>query len=108
MTRKQSKTTQITRASLLLRIKDRSDAQAWHEFDVLYRPMLNRFARSRGLNDADAEDVVQHCMMAVQKHIAHFEYDPTQGRFKGWLRTLVNNRIRNLLRDRKEALAEST
>jgi RNA polymerase sigma factor (sigma-70 family) len=98
---------QTTRVSLLLRIKNRRDGDAWQQFDNLYRPMLHRFATMRGLQHAEAEDVVQHCMSAVQQHIETFEYDPTKGRFKGWLRTLVNNRIRNLLRDRHEKPAQS-
>ncbi|RIK68868.1 MAG: hypothetical protein DCC65_01685 [Planctomycetota bacterium] len=91
-----------TRASLLLRIKDPADATAWRDFDAIYRPMLKRFATMRGLEHAAAEDVVQHCMVAVYEHIRGFEYDPKKGRFKGWLRTLVNNRVRNLHRNRHE------
>lgn len=98
---------QTTRASLLLRIKDRRDHTAWEEFDHIYRPMLYRFALMRGLDHAEAEDVVQHCMAAIGQHIDGFEYDPKKGRFKGWLRTLVNNRVRNFLRDRRERNAES-
>ncbi len=98
---------ETTRGSLLVKIRDRSDAEAWREFDAIYRPMLYRYATARGLDHAGAEDVVQHCMLAVHEHIRSFEYDPTKGRFKGWLRTLVNNRVRNLLRGRHEQAAES-
>ncbi|MFH1417663.1 MAG: sigma-70 family RNA polymerase sigma factor [Planctomycetota bacterium] len=98
---------ETTRASLLVRIKDRHDTEAWRMFDAIYRPMLYRFSVSRGLDHAQAEDVVQQCMVAVNSHINSFEYDPRKGRFKGWLRTMVNNRIRNLARDRHEQLAES-
>jgi RNA polymerase sigma factor (sigma-70 family) len=98
---------ETTRVSLLLRIRDRRDARSWEEFDGLYRPMLYRFAVMRGLDHAEAEDVVQHCMTVIQEHIARFDYDPRKGRFKGWLRTMVHNRVRNLLRDRHEQTAES-
>jgi RNA polymerase sigma-70 factor (ECF subfamily) len=91
-----------TRPSLLLRIRDRGDAAAWQVFDSIYRPMLHRFALQRGLTTTDAEDVTQHCLAAIADHIGAFDYDPRRGRFKGWLRTLVNNRVRNLLRDRRE------
>jgi len=91
-----------TRPSLLLRIRDRGDADAWHTFDEIYRPMLYRFARARGLSCADAEEVSQHCLTVISERIAEFSYDRRKGRFKGWLRTLVNNRVRNLLRDRRE------
>lgn len=96
-----------TRASLLLRIRNRGDMAAWAEFDAIYRPLLTLYARSRGIDPSAAEDVVQECMTSVHKHIDEFEYDPGKGRFKGWLRTLVNNRFRNLLRDRRDQTAES-
>jgi RNA polymerase sigma-70 factor (ECF subfamily) len=69
--------------------------------------MLLRYGRARGLSDADSEDVVQYCMAAIYRHINSFEYDPSRGRFKGWLRTMVNNRVRNLARRRHEQIAES-
>jgi RNA polymerase sigma factor (sigma-70 family) len=94
-----------TRPSLLLRIRDRADAAAWRTFDAIYRPMLHRFALACGLNEADAEDVVQHCMAAVQEKIGAFDYDPEKGRFKAWLRTLVQNRVRNVIRDRRDRAA---
>ena len=96
-----------TRPSLLLRVRDAGNAEAWRDFDAIYRPMLFRFARSRGLGDAEAEDVVQHCFTAVQHHIRSFDYDPSRGRFKGWLRTLVNNRVRSVQRARREGQAKT-
>lgn len=92
-----------TRLSLLLRLKSGSDAAAWSEFDAIYRPMLRRVARARGLDAADAEDVVQHCLVAVVQHIRSFEYDRSKGRFKRWLCTLINNRVRELWRGRRGA-----
>ncbi|MEP0845440.1 MAG: sigma-70 family RNA polymerase sigma factor [Phycisphaerae bacterium] len=97
----------LTRASLLIRIRDPRDADAWREFDTIYRPMLMRFALARKLGAPEAEDVAQHVMAAVHEHIGSFDYDPGKGRFKGWLRTIVNNRVRALLGRRREALADS-
>lgn len=93
-----------TRPSLLLRIRDRSDTDAWRAFDAIYRPMLRRFARARGLCEEDAEDVTQHCLTALVKHVREFAYDPSRGRFKSWLRTLVNNRVRDLFRARRSGV----
>ncbi len=96
-----------TRPSLLLRIRDRSDAEAWRTFDDIYRPMLYRFAKAKGLTDADADDVTQQCLTVISAKISQFAYDPQEGRFKGWLKTMVNNRVRNLWRDRRDRQAES-
>lgn len=96
-----------TRPSLLLRIRDHDDETAWRTFDAIYRPMLFHFARARGLSEDDAEEVAQHCMTVVSDQIGRFSYEPKKGRFKSWLRTLVNNRIRYLLRNRKEYTGRS-
>jgi len=96
-----------TRLSLLLRIKDPRDAEAWAEFDSIYRPMLYRFAKARLLTDDEAQDVVQFCMAAIHRHIGHFDYEPRKGRFKGWLRTIVANRVKNLARARRDQPGKS-
>jgi RNA polymerase sigma-70 factor (ECF subfamily) len=96
-----------THGSLLGRIRDPRNEVAWREFDAIYRPMLYRFARARQLEHADAEDVVQYCMAAIQKYIGEFQYDPSKGRFKGWLRTMVRNRVRMMLRKQSDDVAQT-
>jgi RNA polymerase sigma-70 factor (ECF subfamily) len=96
-----------TRASLLIQIKDLRNTRAWSEFDAIYRPILHRFAMACGLDEVNAEDAVQHGMTAVHKHIERFDYDPDKGRFRGWLRTVVNNHVRSLLKKRRTPIAES-
>ena len=71
------------------------------------RPRRHLFAGRWGLGQVDAEDVVQHCMAAIGEHIRSFDYDPRKGRFKGWLRTLVNNRVRNQWRKKREQIGET-
>ncbi len=96
-----------TRASLLIRIKDPRNTRVWSDFDAIYRPILRRFATACGLDEIDAEDAVQYGMAAVHKHIDRFDYDPDRGRFRGWLRTVVNNHVRNLLKKRRDPIAET-
>jgi hypothetical protein len=38
-----------TRPSLLLRLRDPRDGDAWHQFAQLYGPLVYQFARKRGL-----------------------------------------------------------
>jgi hypothetical protein len=42
-----------TRASLLVRLRDRRDQTAWQEFVALYGPLVYGYARKQGLQDAD-------------------------------------------------------
>lgn len=98
---------ETTRTSLLARVKDREDSQAWWEFVGLYRPILLRYARAWGLNHVDAEDMAQQCLTTITEKIASFEYDPSRGRFRAWLRTMVNNRIQNMHARHREQVADS-
>lgn len=96
-----------TRASLLLRVKDPHDAEAWREFHDLYAPLLYAYARARGLGHEDAEDVRSTCYESLVRQLPGFEYDKARGGFKAWLRTLVQRRVVDLLRRRTEAQADS-
>ena len=42
-----------TRASLILRLPDASDVEAWNEFVEIYRPIVYRVARKKGLQHAE-------------------------------------------------------
>ena len=57
--------TPTTRASLLLRLCDSEDHEAWVEFATLYEPVIYRILRQHGLQDADARDVMQELLLAV-------------------------------------------
>ncbi|MCA9062897.1 MAG: sigma-70 family RNA polymerase sigma factor [Planctomycetaceae bacterium] len=94
-----------TRKSLLLRLKDRADESAWHEFHGLYAPLIYNYARARGLPHDDAEEIRSDCLVTVVKQMPTFDYDPQKGRFKAWLRTIVVRRIADRLRKRAEPQA---
>src|SRR5438094_7280967 len=87
----------ITRPSLLLRVRDPRDKDAWREFVELYGPLVYRFARKRGLQDADAADLTQIVFQAVVPAIQRLDYDPRRGSFRGWLFAVVRNQLHNFL-----------
>ncbi|MEI8382986.1 MAG: hypothetical protein WCJ09_22890 [Planctomycetota bacterium] len=43
-----------TRSSLLVKLREPHDQQAWGEFVELYLPLILRLAKQRGLQEADA------------------------------------------------------
>lgn len=87
----------VTRVTLLARIKDGRDTDAWREFVQLYGPVVYRFARNRGLQDADAADLMQDVMRSVARNAERLNYDPKRGTFRGWLYTVTRNKIYNFL-----------
>ena len=74
-----------TRRSLLSRLKNWEDQESWNDFSRIYRQLVYGVARQAGLNDAEADDVVQETFLAVAKKIREFKYDPAIGSFKSWL-----------------------
>jgi RNA polymerase sigma-70 factor (ECF subfamily) len=86
-----------TRASLLVRLHDRADQDAWHEFTEIYRPVIFRLACRRGLQHADAEDLAQQVLLAVARAIDRWQPDPARARFRTWLHTIAQRLIINAL-----------
>src|SRR4051812_15523775 len=89
--------TPTTQASLLVRLGNAADAPAWGQFVDLYAPPVYACARRHGLQDADAADVTQDVLRAVHGAFRRGDYDPDRGPFRGWLFTVVRNKLRDFL-----------
>jgi RNA polymerase sigma-70 factor, ECF subfamily len=86
-----------TRESLLVQVRSPANRQAWDEFALLYRPVIYRLARRRGLQDADAQDLAQQVLMVVASAIGSWDKLGEQVRFRHWLRRVARNAIVNAL-----------
>ncbi len=74
-----------TRVSLIRRLADRDDADAWAFFEEHYQQPVYRFARSHGLQPDDALDVVQEVLLAVHRSAANWKPSGRVGSFRAWL-----------------------
>src|SRR5207244_2573527 len=93
-----------TRESLLQRLKRWDDQESWRDFLNQYWRLLHSTAIKAGLNDSEAQEVVQDTIILVSKKMEGFRYDPLVDSFKGWLLYLTRKRIaleyRRIARDR--------
>ncbi|MDX1925471.1 MAG: sigma-70 family RNA polymerase sigma factor [Pirellulaceae bacterium] len=86
-----------TRDTLLTRLRNPADQQAWEDFVMLYQPLIVRFAIRQGLQDADANDISQRVLWTVARAAENFQIGERHGSFRGWLATVTTNAVLNLM-----------
>ncbi len=104
-----------THVSLLARLSAGDDALAWREFCDRYGELILNFGLSRGLQRADADEVMQEVLLALTRNMPGFTYDPAKGRFRAYLKTVALRAIIRKFRqkakpganDRSDAALES-
>jgi RNA polymerase sigma-70 factor (ECF subfamily) len=86
-----------TSRSLLDRVKA-DEAEAWDRLIGLYAPFVYRCCRRWNLPDQEAADVFQEVFQAVATHIGSFRKERQGDSFRGWLRTITDNKVRDHFR----------
>ncbi|HET6882564.1 MAG TPA: RNA polymerase sigma factor [Pirellulales bacterium] len=90
-----------TRYSLLVRLCQPADEQAWQEFTEIYEPLVYRLARRRGFQHADADDLCQEVFQAAAKAIDRWQQRSDRGSFRAWLFRIARNVMINAIRHRQ-------
>jgi RNA polymerase sigma-70 factor, ECF subfamily len=88
-----------TSPSLLVRLRQPGQPEAWDRFVKLYTPLLYTWAHRVGLRDQDAADLVQDVFTVLLEKLPEFNYDGRRS-FRGWLRTVTLNKWRENRRRR--------
>jgi RNA polymerase sigma-70 factor (ECF subfamily) len=90
-----------TSPSLLGQLRqDPTDQAAWARFVEQYGPMIYRWCRKRGLQEADAQDVTQNVLLKLADKMRAFPYDPARS-FRAWLSTLTRHACCDFLASRQ-------
>ena len=87
-------TTSIT---LMERLRDQHDSEAWQHFVAIYTPLVMHWVRKSGVVADEANDLVQDVFVILLRELPKFQYDP-DGSFGAWLRTITMNRCRDAFR----------
>lgn len=82
-----------TQVTLLGRLRDPADEQAWRTFEGRYRELIVRFSIRQGLQFADAEDIAQRVLVSLLRVMRTFEFDPKKGRFRDYLFRVIRNAV---------------
>lgn len=89
-----------TRYTLIGKLHNPQDAEAWAEFTSIYQPLIFRICRRRGLQHADAVDVTQDVLAKVAQAIEKFDMDQHGATFRGWLYRVTQNLVIDFMRKR--------
>jgi RNA polymerase sigma-70 factor, ECF subfamily len=86
-----------TSRSLLARLHA-NDPVAWDRLVSLYAPLVWSWCRKMHLPAQDLADVMQEVFKAVATHQEDFHRDQPGDTFRGWLRTITRNKVRDHFR----------
>jgi RNA polymerase sigma-70 factor (ECF subfamily) len=90
-----------TSPSLLERIWDRCDPQAWQRWLTVYEPWLRGWLGRHRLQPADVDDVLQNILAVVSQKLPAFVHGGQPGAFRAWLRAILVHQVRDFLRARR-------
>lgn len=89
--------TDTTSLSLLDRVRGQ-DADGWRRLVELYSPLLYSWCRRSGLDGESSADVVQEVFAKVARSLGDFRRDRPGDTFRGWLRIITRNQLRDAAR----------
>lgn len=91
-----------TSASLLDRLRDRADGNAWQRLVDLYTPLIRRWLRRGQLQPADADDLTQEVLAVVVRELPRFQHNQRPGAFRKWLREITRRRLNEFWRAQQQ------
>jgi RNA polymerase sigma-70 factor (ECF subfamily) len=90
-----------TSASLIERLRDRGDVQAWQKRVHVYTPLMHAWLRPSRLQPADVDDLTQGVLAVVLRKVPDFEHSGRPGAFRAWLKGITLNVLREFRRGRE-------
>jgi RNA polymerase sigma-70 factor (ECF subfamily) len=95
-----------TNPTLLNRLGDWRDHEAWVDFVMRYDPVIRFTSRRYRLDAETTEEVCQRVWIDLARRMRTFRYDPGK-KFRGWLRRLCQSRAMDLLRKKTDHAMKS-
>jgi len=95
-----------TNPTLLNRLGDWRDHEAWVDFVTRYDPVIRSISGRYRLDAESTEELCQRVWIDLARRMRTYRYDPGKT-FRGWLRRLCESRAIDLLRQKKANAVES-
>ena len=91
-----------TSRTLLDKVKDIDNADAWDRFFAFYTPAILCFCRSKGCSKTESNDILQETMVMLLSIMSAFEYLPSKGKFRNFLFKIVEGRMKDMFKREKK------
>src|SRR5258708_37840493 len=91
-----------TSPTLLRRLRDPADREAWATFAENYGRRIYTWCRRWQMQEADAEDLTQGLLVKIPVKMRSFHYDPKAGSFRAWLKTVVRHALSDFVRSQQK------
>lgn len=88
-----------TNKSLLSKIS-RGDEIGWEEFCRTYAPLIWLRGGDNNLSHEEKQDLIQDVMLTMFSKAGEFKYDREKGRFRDYIRTIIDRRAVDIKRRR--------
>lgn len=89
-----------TSLTLLARLQQAGDTEAWQRLYELYQPLIIVWLKKYDVQHSDADDLAQEVLATISKDLVSFSHNGRMGAFRTWLRAILVNRLRTFWRDR--------
>lgn len=90
-----------TRQTIIERIRSGEEV-AWEDFVNSYRNLIYLRGDDRGLFEYEKADLVQDVMLSLFKNEVILKFDKAKGRFRDYLKKIIDRRAFDILRKRKD------
>ena len=81
-----------------------NDPGAWNRMVTLYAPLMWHWCRRMNLPEQEVPDILQEVFQAVTTRIGTFRKQRPTDTFRGWLRTILRNKVHDHFRRHKHEL----
>jgi len=92
----------LTSLTLIEKLQQPGNEQAWARLCDRYRPILLGVARRAGVPLDDVDDLAQEALVIAFDKLRRGQYDRTRGRLKSWLLGIAINKTREFRRKRRQ------
>ena len=93
-----------TRQTLIVRIKNRDDEQAWSEFVSYYRSFIRVILKYLNVSENDIEDLAQDVLLKIWKALEKLNFDSERARFRTWMTAVIRNAVIDFQRAKKRKI----